>query len=87
VLVDIYTPDTWIVAAGVALQLEKDGRPIRVRDDWVFMFGHLARTNGSEKVVLAFVDPPDSATYVAQHPGAELIGSTAAHSIFLTRGP
>jgi hypothetical protein len=85
VLVDIYTPDTWVLAAGVALQLVKDGRPVRVRDDWVFMFGPQARKNGSERFVLAFVDLPDSATYAAQHPGAELIGNTDAHSVFLTR--
>ena len=87
VLVDIYTPDTWVVAAGVALQLVKDGRPIRVRDEWVYMFGRQARMTGSESVVIAFVDLPDSAAYAALHPGAELLGKTEAHSIFLTRAP
>jgi hypothetical protein len=87
VLVDIYTPDTWVVAAGVALQLVKDGRPIRVRDEWVYMFGRQARMTGSESVVIAFVDLPDSAAYAALHPGAELLGKTEAHSIFLARAP
>lgn len=86
VLVDMYTPDTWVVAAGLGLQLQKDGRPMRVRDDWVFLFGHQARMTGAEKIVLAVVDLPDSTTYASQHPGADLIGSTDAHSIFLTRG-
>jgi hypothetical protein len=85
VLVDMYTPDTWVIAAGVALQLVKDGRPIRVRDNWVFLFGHQARMTGTENIVLAFVDLPDSATYAAQHPGANLIGQTDAHAIFMTR--
>jgi len=85
VLVDMYTTDTWVVATGVALQLEKGGRPARVRDNWVYVFGPQARTDGSERYVLAFVDLTDAPTYAAQHPGAELIGSTVAHSIFLTR--
>jgi hypothetical protein len=85
VLVDIYTPDTWVVAAGVALQLTKDGRPIRVRDNWVFLFGNQARMTGTEKAVLAFVDLPDSASYAAFHPGAQLIGDTDAHAIYVTR--
>ena len=87
VLVDISTTDTWVVATGVALQLEKEGRPARVRDNWVYVFGRQARMDGSERYVLAFVDLLDAPAYAAQHPGAQLIGSTQAHSLFLTQAP
>ena len=83
VLVDMYTQDTWVVATGVALQLEKEGRSVRVRDNWVFMFGTQARATGSESTVLVFVDVSDSGMYTAQHPGAHLVGTTAAHAIFI----
>jgi hypothetical protein len=51
------------------------------------VFGPQARMDGSERYVLAFVDLPDAPAYAAQHPGAQLIGSTQAHSLFLTQAP
>jgi hypothetical protein len=85
VLIDMYSNDTWVVGAGVALQLEKDGRPPRVRDSWVFMFGAHARATGAENTALVFVDLPDAPTYASQHPGAQLAGQTEAHAIFVNR--
>lgn len=85
VLIEMYSNDTWVVAAGVALQLEKDGRPPRVRESWVFMFGAHARATGSENTVLVFVDLADAATYASQHPGDQLAGQTEAHAVFVNR--
>ena len=85
VLLDMYTSDTWVVAAGVALQLVKDGHPVEVSDQWVFMFGRQARATGSEAIVLHFVDRADSEQFQAAYPNAVLVGATDAHSIFLTR--
>jgi hypothetical protein len=37
--IHVVTADTWPVAAGVALQLERQGARVQVDPDWVFLFG------------------------------------------------
>jgi len=84
VLLDMNTPDAWVVTMGVALELVKDGRHVSVRDNWLFLFGKQFRTTGTEPIDLAYVDLPDSTTYASQHPVAVLIGETGSHAIFMT---
>ncbi len=84
VVIDIGDRDAWVVAAGVADQLVKHGRLIRVEKDWTFMFGGGALASGDESVKLTFVDAANDALYASAHPEANLVGATYAHGIFMT---
>jgi hypothetical protein len=60
-LVVIPYTDRWAEAAGVVLQLAREGRPVSVEPSWLFMFGEEFATRSKEDGVLAFTanaDPP-----------------------------
>jgi hypothetical protein len=50
--------DAWPLAAGVILQLQKDGIAVAVEDDWVPMFTPAFAATGRESVVLALDGKP-----------------------------
>jgi hypothetical protein len=86
VLVEIDTLEMWPIAAGVALQLEKRGDPVRVTPDWVFMFGEGARSTGDEHLKVAIVAPSRIDAYEAANPAARLAGTTSDAGIFIEGG-
>jgi hypothetical protein len=80
----ILNVDRWPQAAGLALQLDKDGRHATVDDGWVFLFGEGSRGTGSERYELVIGDP---GTTAASQPGAQPIGQTADTALLLRRLP
>ena len=83
VLVEIDTLEMWPLAAGVALQLEKRGDPVRVTPGWVFMFGEGARSTGHESLKLVIVAPSRVAAYEAANPQARVAGTTDRVAVFV----
>ncbi len=62
-LVRISDGEPWIHAAGVLLELERDGIPFSVEEDWTVMFGRNRRPKGDEDGVVWFSEvPPPGAT-------------------------
>ncbi len=85
VVLELNTTDTWVLAAGIGLQLAKAGYPVRVHDDMLFMYGPQARMTGREMLALIVVDGHDLTAFEAGNPDARLIGQTQLHGLFLRR--
>lgn len=51
--------DAWGVAAGAILDLQKQGRPVSVEEDWVVMFTPAFRITGREDAVVAIATAPE----------------------------
>ena len=83
VILALYTPDTWVLGAGIALQLDKAGFPVHVHSDLVFMFGDQARATGREGIELVVVNAADTAGFEAANPAARLVSQTQAHSLYV----
>jgi len=85
VLLDVTSLDTWVLAAGVGLQLEKHGYTIRVNPQWTFMFGGAARRQGNERWDVVFETAADASGFAAANPSARVIASTDTYTLFLVQ--
>lgn len=86
-LLELHEPDTWILAAGLALQLVKSGYTVHVEPDMLFEYGDQSRETGAERLALVVVDAADKDAYQSAFPDARLVGTTAQHSLYLARPP
>jgi len=75
----------WPTAAGIGLQLLKDGHPIRVAPNWVFMFGKQSRLQGDEQWAVVVVLAADAPSYERSNPDATLAGTNGVYSVFLRK--
>ncbi len=85
VVVEPASLQVWPTAAGVALQLLKDGHPIRVEPNWVFMFGKQSRLQGDERWAVDIVLASDAQAYQQSNPEATPAGSNGVYSVFLRK--
>jgi hypothetical protein len=83
VLLQVDQLEEWPMAAGVALQLDKEGRPARVATRWVFIFGVDSQATGEEPEILSFVPGAQAGAYAAAHPDALLLTSSNEAAVFL----
>lgn len=74
-LVTIVGLDAWPEAAGVSLQLIKQGWPVSVRPEYLFMFGDQMRASGRERVELVLVPESGLAQFDKQGPGIRFVGA------------
>ena len=75
VLVTIVGLDAWPAAAGVTLQLVKQGRPVSVRPEYQFMFGDQMRVTGRERLELVFVPESGLAQFDQHAAGLTFLGA------------
>jgi len=73
VRIELADGSRWPAAAGVALELERHGHPVRVEQPWTLLFGTRRLATGSEPIALIFASvdttgwpPPDEATLLGQ---------------------
>ena len=71
-------------AAGVLLQLQKQGIPFAVEKDWISMFTAAAEAEGDETSVLTFAGPERRYRLLSE-PGQEPIAERDSISIILER--
>ncbi len=82
-LVKIDQP-AWGIAAGVLLQLQKQGIPFAVEKDWISMFTAAVAPEGDETSVLTFAGPERRHRLLSE-PGQESIAERDSISIILER--
>jgi hypothetical protein len=82
-LVKIDQP-TWVVAAGVLLQLQKRQAPFAVEEGWWFMFGEPTRPRNDETTELTFAGP-EMRVRLLDEPAHEVIAERDRVSIVLAR--
>ena len=75
VRVHVVTADTWQVAAGVGLQLERGGARLEVDDDWVFLFGDPFRPAGPPPTGEVWFARPHELPLVTPLPGVVDLGN------------
>lgn len=75
VRVHVVTADTWQVAAGVGLQLERGGAHLEVDDGWVFLFGDAFRPSGTPPTGEVWFARPHELPLVAPLPGVVDLGN------------
>ena len=76
----------WPAAAGIALELERHGHPVRVEDQWTLLFGARRLAGGHEPVALVFASV--DSTGWPQPQVATLLGQEGPSVIFVRRqGP
>ena len=68
--------ETWPVAAGAIVQLQKDNIPFAVERPWLFMFSGAAAANGDENLVVLFLRP-ELYKRIMEEPGRGLLAEYA----------
>jgi hypothetical protein len=80
VRIEIVAAQRWPAAAGLVLDSERHGIPVRVEQNWTFMFGQSRQTNFRERQVL-LVAASDPSTW-PQAKSDRLVGIAGADSLF-----
>jgi hypothetical protein len=76
---------TWGIAAGVLLQLQKQGVPFAVERDWISMFTPAVAAAGDETSILTFAGP-ERRYRLLNEPGHQVIAERGSVSIVLEAG-
>jgi hypothetical protein len=85
ILLEIDRLELWPLAAGLALQLDKSGRPTHVAKSWTLIFGSQALATGEEPSVLTITPPGEVQSFERMHAGARLLGVTSTAAIFVRK--
>lgn len=85
VRVHVVTADTWQVAAGVGLQLERGGARLEVDDDWVFLFGDAFRSGASPPTGEVWFARPHELPLVTALPGVVDLGNVDGVELLVRR--
>jgi hypothetical protein len=76
----------WPAAAGLALELERHGHPVRVEQQWTLLFGDRRKATGDEPIALVFAS--DNSTGWPLPQDATMLGQEGPSVVFVRRqGP